>query len=179
MWRPCATARRDDRVAVGWAWTGRNLILDEALFWYLCSLLPHMLILTIFVYPGLVWHTCLFWMCVPSQCSFQMVQLDQWFNWKCTKLVISGNFCTIADAWNGLLRCECYWMETEDHEQDRHLLPWRQVELRLAQVGIGTRMGTKWTKVTATSQAWRHSTRVTWNQYCSGIHTSTMRNICT
>ena len=24
-------ARRDDRVAVGWAWTGRNLILDEAL----------------------------------------------------------------------------------------------------------------------------------------------------
>ena len=31
MWRPCATARRDDRAAVGWAWTGRNLILDEAL----------------------------------------------------------------------------------------------------------------------------------------------------
>ena len=29
--RPCATARRDDRAAVGWAWTGRNLILDEAL----------------------------------------------------------------------------------------------------------------------------------------------------
>ena len=27
----CATARRDDRVAVSWAWTGRNLILDEAL----------------------------------------------------------------------------------------------------------------------------------------------------
>ena len=25
------TARRDDRAAVGWAWTGRNLILDEAL----------------------------------------------------------------------------------------------------------------------------------------------------
>ncbi len=24
-------ARRDDRAAVGWAWTGRNLILDEAL----------------------------------------------------------------------------------------------------------------------------------------------------
>ena len=23
--------RRDDRAAVGWAWTGRNLILDEAL----------------------------------------------------------------------------------------------------------------------------------------------------
>ena len=31
MWRLCATARRDDRAAVGWAWTGRNLILDEAL----------------------------------------------------------------------------------------------------------------------------------------------------
>ena len=31
MWRPCATARRDNRAAVGWAWTGRNLILDEAL----------------------------------------------------------------------------------------------------------------------------------------------------
>ena len=31
MWWPCATARRDDRAAVGWAWTGRNLILDEAL----------------------------------------------------------------------------------------------------------------------------------------------------
>ena len=31
MWRPCATARRDDCAAVGWAWTGRNLILDEAL----------------------------------------------------------------------------------------------------------------------------------------------------
>ena len=31
--RPCGatTARRDDRAAVGWAWTGRNLILDEAL----------------------------------------------------------------------------------------------------------------------------------------------------
>ena len=25
------TARRDDRATVGWAWTGRNLILDEAL----------------------------------------------------------------------------------------------------------------------------------------------------
>ena len=24
-------ARHDDRAAVGWAWTGRNLILDEAL----------------------------------------------------------------------------------------------------------------------------------------------------
>ncbi len=31
--RPCGatTVRRDDRAAVGWAWTGRNLILDEAL----------------------------------------------------------------------------------------------------------------------------------------------------
>ena len=31
--RPCSatTARRDDRAAVGWAWTGRNVILDEAL----------------------------------------------------------------------------------------------------------------------------------------------------
>ena len=26
--------RRDDRAAVGWAWTGRNLILDEALAGY-------------------------------------------------------------------------------------------------------------------------------------------------
>ena len=26
------TARRDDCAAVGWAWTGRNLILDEVLF---------------------------------------------------------------------------------------------------------------------------------------------------
>ena len=30
--RGATTARRDDRAAVGWAWTGRNLILDEALF---------------------------------------------------------------------------------------------------------------------------------------------------
>ena len=29
--RGAMTARCDDRVAVGWAWTGRNLILDEAL----------------------------------------------------------------------------------------------------------------------------------------------------
>ena len=29
--RGAMTARRDDRAAVGWAWTGRNLILDEAL----------------------------------------------------------------------------------------------------------------------------------------------------
>ena len=29
--RGATTARRDDRAAVGWAWTGRNLILDEAL----------------------------------------------------------------------------------------------------------------------------------------------------
>ena len=29
--RAATTARRDDRAAVGWAWTGRNLILDEAL----------------------------------------------------------------------------------------------------------------------------------------------------
>ncbi len=29
--RGATTARRDDRTAVGWAWTGRNLILDEAL----------------------------------------------------------------------------------------------------------------------------------------------------
>ena len=29
--RGTTTARRDDRAAVGWAWTGRNLILDEAL----------------------------------------------------------------------------------------------------------------------------------------------------
>ena len=29
--RDATTARRDDRAAVGWAWTGRNLILDEAL----------------------------------------------------------------------------------------------------------------------------------------------------
>ena len=35
MWRTrggtTARRRRDDRAAVGWAWTGRNLILDEAL----------------------------------------------------------------------------------------------------------------------------------------------------
>ena len=29
--RDATTARRNDRAAVGWAWTGRNLILDEAL----------------------------------------------------------------------------------------------------------------------------------------------------
>ena len=29
--RDATTARRDDRAAVGWAWTGRNLTLDEAL----------------------------------------------------------------------------------------------------------------------------------------------------
>ena len=29
--RDATTARRADRAAVGWAWTGRNLILDEAL----------------------------------------------------------------------------------------------------------------------------------------------------
>ena len=29
--RGATTARRDDRAAVGLAWTGRNLILDEAL----------------------------------------------------------------------------------------------------------------------------------------------------
>ena len=29
--RGATTTRRDDRAAVGWAWTGRNLILDEAL----------------------------------------------------------------------------------------------------------------------------------------------------
>ena len=29
--RGMTTARPDDRAAVGWAWTGRNLILDEAL----------------------------------------------------------------------------------------------------------------------------------------------------
>ena len=29
--RDTTTARRDDRAAVGWAWTGRNLTLDEAL----------------------------------------------------------------------------------------------------------------------------------------------------
>ena len=29
--RGATTARCDDRAAVGWAWTGRNLILDEAL----------------------------------------------------------------------------------------------------------------------------------------------------
>ena len=29
--RGATTVRRDDRTAVGWAWTGRNLILDEAL----------------------------------------------------------------------------------------------------------------------------------------------------
>ena len=33
MRRPCGTTtvRRDNRAAVSWAWTGRNLILDEAL----------------------------------------------------------------------------------------------------------------------------------------------------
>ena len=30
--RDATTARRNDRAAVGWAWTGRNLILDEALY---------------------------------------------------------------------------------------------------------------------------------------------------
>ena len=29
--RPMRRRRRDDRAAVGWAWTGRNVILDEAL----------------------------------------------------------------------------------------------------------------------------------------------------
>ena len=32
--RGATTARRDVRAAVGWAWTGRNLILDEALRTY-------------------------------------------------------------------------------------------------------------------------------------------------
>ena len=35
--RGVTTARRDDRAAVGWAWTGRNLILDEALLPTMCQ----------------------------------------------------------------------------------------------------------------------------------------------
>ena len=50
------TERRDDRAAVGWAWTGRNLILDEALYIYIYI---YIYILNVFIYLLFVLYSAL------------------------------------------------------------------------------------------------------------------------
>ena len=87
MWRPCATrrprgvttARRNDCVAVGWAWTGRNLILDEALF-TLNSRVCLYSVFDVFFIRGITWCQCDMWSsrlfplyCAPGQ-LFSSVQ---------------------------------------------------------------------------------------------------------